>query len=215
MLLLGLIQNPFIFLAYIVALIIGITVHEYAHAWMAHRCGDDTAKFEGRLTLNPLAHLDPLGTIMLFIVGFGWGKPVPINPNNMNKKSDELKVAFAGIVTNILLALILAIPIRIALMQGVLIESSAVLSFLNIIVDLNIILATFNILPIPPLDGSHLVEYFLNRESKYAFQTVGPFILIGVLIAQAATNIPILTTIMEPIIRLLSLLIKGSYNVIL
>jgi len=215
MLLLGLIQNPFIFLAYIVALIIGITVHEYAHAWMAHRCGDNTAKFEGRLTLNPLAHLDPMGTVMLFLVGFGWGKPVPINPNNMDKKSDELKVAFAGIVTNILLALVLAIPIRIALMQGVLIESSAVLSFLNIIIDLNIILAVFNLLPIPPLDGSHLVEYFLNRESKYAYQTVGPFILIGVLIAENVTHISVIHPIMEPIIRLLSLLVKGSYGLTL
>jgi len=214
MLLLGLLQNPLLFLAYIVALIVGITVHEFAHAWMAHRCGDDTAKFEGRLTLNPFAHLDPLGTIMLFLVGFGWGKPVPINPNNMNKKSDELKVAFAGIATNIILALILAIPIRIALMQGQLIESSAILSFINVIIDLNIILATFNLLPIPPLDGSHLVEYFLNRESKFAFQRIGPFVLIGILIAQAATGIPILTTIMEPIIRLLSLLIKGTYSVI-
>jgi Zn-dependent protease len=214
MLLLGLIQNPFIFLAYIVALIVGITVHEYAHAWMAHRCGDNTAKFEGRLTLNPLAHLDPLGTIMLFLVGFGWGKPVPINPNNMDKKSDELKVAFAGIVTNLILALILAIPIRIALMQGVLIESSAVLSFLNIIIDLNIILAVFNLLPIPPLDGSHLVEYFLNRESKYAYQTVGPFVLIGLIIAENITNISIIHPIMEPILRLFSLLIKGTYGVI-
>jgi len=214
MLLLGLIQNPFIFLAYIVALIVGITVHEYAHAWMAHRCGDNTAKFEGRLTLNPLAHLDPLGTIMLFLVGFGWGKPVPINPNNMDKKSDELKVAFAGIVTNLILAFILAIPIRIALMQGVLIESSAVLSFLNIIIDLNIILAVFNLLPIPPLDGSHLVEYFLNRESKYAYQTVGPFVLIGLIIAENITNISIIHPIMEPILRLFSLLIKGTYGVI-
>jgi Zn-dependent protease len=215
MLLLGLIQNPFVFLAYIVALIIGITVHEFAHAWMAHRCGDNTAKFEGRLTLNPLAHLDPLGTVMLFIVGFGWGKPVPINPSNLDKKSDELKVAFAGIVTNILLALLLAIPIRIALMQGVLIESSAVLSFLNIIVDLNIILAVFNLLPIPPLDGSHLVEYFLNRESKYAYQTVGPFILIGVLIAENVTRISIIHPIMEPIIRLISFIVKGTYGAIL
>ena len=214
MLLLGLVQNPFVFLAYIVALIIGITVHEFAHAWMAHRCGDNTAKFEGRLTLNPLAHLDPLGTIMLFIVGFGWGKPVPINPNNMDKKSDELKVAFAGIVTNLILAFILAIPIRIALMQGVLIESSAVLSFLNIIVDLNIILAVFNLLPIPPLDGSHLIEYFLNRESKYAYQTVGPFILIGVIIAENITNVSIIHPIMEPILRLLSLLVKGTYGAI-
>lgn len=215
MLLLGLIQNPFVFLAYIVALIIGITVHEFAHAWMAHRCGDNTAKFEGRLTLNPLAHLDPLGTVMLFIVGFGWGKPVPINPSNLDKKSDELKVAFAGIVTNILLALLLAIPIRIALMQGILIESSAVLSFLNIIVDLNIILAVFNLLPIPPLDGSHLVEYFLNRESKYAYQTVGPFILIGVLIAENVTRVSIIHPIMEPIIRLISFIVKGTYGAIL
>lgn len=210
MLILNLLQNPFYLFAFISALIIGITIHEFAHAYVADKCGDPTPKFEGRLTLNPLAHLDPMGTIFLFVAGFGWGKPVPINPSYFNKKSDELKVAFAGIVTNIVMAIILAIPIRIALHNGVLIENSPVLSFLNIIVELNIILATFNILPIPPLDGSHLVEYFLSEDSKRYYQYIGPFILIGIILLDRIAGTSILNGILEPIIRVLSFIVKGS-----
>jgi Zn-dependent protease len=210
MLLLNLLQNPFYLIAFISALIIGITIHEFAHAYVADKCGDPTPRFDGRLTLNPLAHLDPMGTIFLFIAGFGWGKPVPINPSYFTKKSDELKVAFAGIVTNLLMATLLAIPIRVALANGVLIESSPILSFLNIIVGLNIILATFNLLPIPPLDGSHLVEYFLSEDSKKYYQYIGPFFLIGILIMDRFIGTSILNGILEPIIRFLSFVIVGT-----
>lgn len=215
MLILGLLQNPLYFVAFIVALIVGITVHEFAHAWTANRCGDPTARIEGRLTLNPFAHLDPLGTIFLFLVGFGWGRPVPINPIYFRHKSDELKVAFAGIVTNILLAFILAIPIRIALMNGVHIDSSPFLSFLDIMVELNIILAAFNLLPVPPLDGSHLVEYFLKDQARQVYNQFGPYLLIGLVLLDRISSTSILMSIMEPIIRFLSFLVSGSPTSIL
>jgi Zn-dependent protease len=214
MLILNLLQNPLYFIAFIAALLIGITIHEFAHAYMANRSGDPTPRLDGRLTLNPLAHLDPLGTIFLFLAGFGWGKPVMINPNNFRHRKDELKVAIAGIATNILFALIIAIPIRVALIQGHTIESSSILSFLNIIVDINLVLATFNILPIFPLDGSHFIEYLLdkNEEAKATYQQVGPYLLFGLIIFGQITGNSILFTIMEPILRVLSFLVKGTFS---
>lgn len=210
MLILGLFQNPMYLLAFVVALVIAITVHEYAHAWVAYRCGDPTARVEGRLSLNPLVHLDPLGTLFLFIAGFGWGKPVPVNPDFFKKKTDELKVALAGIFMNILLAFVLAIPLRIALMSGQTIESSQLLSFLNIIVELNIFLAAFNLLPVAPLDGSHVIEFFLIEPAKQTYRFIGPYLLIGLLILDRMANTSIIIQFMEPIIRFLSFLIKGT-----
>lgn len=212
MLLLNLFQNPVYFAAFIAALLIGITIHEFAHAWMADRCGDPTAKLDGRISLNPFVHLDPLGTIFLLLAGFGWGKPVMINPRNFHKRSDELKVAFAGITANIILAFLLAIPIRVALMQGHTIDSSSFLSILNIIVDINLVLATFNILPIFPLDGSHLVEYYLGEESVATYRQMGPFILLGLIIFGQVSGNSILFTIMEPLLRILSFLVKGTFS---
>jgi len=212
MLILNLFQNPIYFVAFIVALLIGITIHEFSHAWMADRCGDPTAKLDGRISLNPFVHLDPLGTVFLLLAGFGWGKPVMINPRNFHKRSDELKVAFAGIVANILLALVLAIPIRVALMQGHTIESSGFLSFLNIIVDINLVLATFNILPIFPLDGSHLVEYYLGEEASMTYRQMGPYILLGLILFGQISGNSILFTVMEPLLRVLSFLAKGTFS---
>jgi len=212
MLLLNLLKDPIYFISFIAALLIGITIHEFAHAYVADRSGDPTPRLAGRISLNPLAHLDPLGTIFLFLAGFGWGKPVMINPRNFHNKRDELKVAIAGIVANILLALILAIPIRVALLQGHTIESSVLLSFLNTIVDINLVLATFNILPIFPLDGSHFVEYYLGEEAKATYQQMGPYILFGLIIYGQISGNSILFTIMEPLLRVLSLLVKGTFS---
>jgi len=198
------------FSAIIIGILIGVTVHEYAHALIAHKNGDPTAKYEGRLSLNPLAHLDPTGTIMLLLVGFGWGKPVPINSSNFKNKNSELKVAFAGIIANILLAFVLAIPIRIALMNGQLIESSSFLVFLSGVVEINLVLAAFNLIPIPPLDGSHLVEYFLNEEQKHNFQTTGPSILIGLILLSFLTNFSFFQIVVEPVVRFLSLIVAGN-----
>lgn len=212
MLILSLLQNPLYLIAFIVALLIGITVHEYAHAWMAYKCGDATAKLAGRLTLNPFAHLDPLGTLFLFLVGFGWGKPVPTNPNYYHKASDDIKVSLAGIVANLIVAFILGIPIRIALLLGHPIDSSLVLTMINIVVDINLILAVFNILPVFPLDGSHIVEHYLSDHAKIAFRQYGPFILLAVIIFDQISNFSILYTIMEPVLRLLSFLVKGTFS---
>lgn len=192
--------------------ILGLTVHEFAHAYIAYKNGDPTAKYEGRLTLNPLSHLDPIGTIMFLVVGFGWGRPVPYNPNNLRSKNAELKIALAGIVTNIIFAFIIAIPIRIALLNGQLIESSNILIFLNWIVELNLILAAFNLIPIAPLDGSSLVEAFLSEEQKMVFRSYGPTILIGLILLGMTTNISIFRAFVEPIVRVLSLLVKGTYS---
>lgn len=213
MLLINLFRDPIYFLAFIVALVAGITVHEFAHAFVANKCGDPTPRLSGRLTLNPLAHLDPLGTVFLFLAGFGWGKPVLINPRNFKDKKDELKVAIAGIATNILLALVLAIPIRIALIGGHTIDSSAFLSFLNVIVDINLVLACFNLIPIFPLDGSHFVEYFLSEEAKETYEGTGPFVLFGLILYGNFTGNSILFTIMEPLLRFLSFIVKGTFSV--
>lgn len=211
MLLINLFQNPIYFFAFIIALLVGITIHEFAHAWMADRSGDPTPRLDGRLSLNPFVHLDLLGTVFLLLVGFGWGKPVVINPRNFRHRKDELKVAIAGITANIILAFLLAIPIRIALMQGHTIDSSVFLSFLNIIVDINLVLAAFNILPIFPLDGSHFVEYYLGGEAVVTYRQMGPFILLGLIIYGQFTGNSILFMIMEPILRLLSFLVKGVF----
>ncbi len=210
MLLSQLFQNPLSIIAIVAGLVIGISIHEFAHAWVAFRCGDPTAKIEGRLTLNPLAHLDPLGTIFLFIAGFGWGKPVPINPRFFKNKTDEVRVAFAGIIANLILAIIIGIPLRIALYQGIIIDSSPILQFLNIILEINILLAAFNLIPIPPLDGSHLIEYFLTEQAKYTFQSMGLYILLGIVLLDRITDTSILFTIMEPIMRIFTFISKGA-----
>lgn len=212
MLVLNLIKNPILFGAFIVGILLAITIHEYAHALVAYRSGDPTAKLMGRLTLNPFAHLDPIGTIFLLLVGFGWGRPVPTNPNNFDKRSDGIKVALAGIVANLLLAALLAIPLRIANLKGINIDNSTWLSLLSIVVDINIILAAFNILPIPPLDGSHVVEYFMSYESILTYERYGPFLLLVIIIFDRLSNVSILYTVMEPLIRLFSLITKGTFS---
>jgi Zn-dependent protease len=208
----NLLLNPISFVAFLFALVLAITVHEYAHAWMAFKSGDPTAKVEGRLSLNPLVHLDPLGTLFLFFAGFGWGKPVPINTRNLRHRSDELKVAFAGIVANIILALLFALPVRFALLSGHTIESSTVTTVLNLIVEMNLILAAFNLLPIFPLDGSHLVEYFLREPARSTYQYIGPYVLLAILVYDRLTQSSILLSIMEPILRFLSLIVKGTMS---
>ncbi|MFA7253369.1 MAG: site-2 protease family protein [Patescibacteria group bacterium] len=200
----------FQFLAILAGIIIGISFHEFAHAFVAYRCGDPTAKIEGRLSLNPLVHLDTVGTIMLLLVGFGWGKPVPVNPRYLKGKNDELKVAMAGILTNILIAFILGIPIRIANMSGILIDSSSILVLLEYIITINLGLAVFNLLPLPPLDGSHVLEHFLPEDKKESYRAIGPLILFGIIILSFSGSFSIFSTILEPIIRFLSFLVQGS-----
>jgi len=151
----------------IIALLIVITVHECAHAWVANYLGDPTAKLAGRVSLNPLKHLDPLGTIMLVLIHIGWGKPVPVNPGYFRKpKRDNALTALAGPAANLLLALILALPLKYWYAY---LPSKFVL-FLGTLLDVSILLFAFNMLPFPPLDGSKIIEIFIPRKYELAYK---------------------------------------------
>lgn len=170
---------------------IAISFHEFAHAFAAYRLGDPTSKYMGRLTLNPLVHLDLIGTIFLFIAGFGWGKPVIYNPSNLRGNFDELKIALAGPITNIILAFIFAIPFRIGYFIGIdlsILTTAPLYVFFDVLVGLNIILAVFNLLPIPPLDGSKILYLFVSERTRYFLERAGMPILFFVLFLAYALN---------------------------
>jgi len=168
------------------AVLIAITVHEYAHGFMAYHCGDPTAKFAGRLTLNPIAHLDPVGTLMLILFRIGWAKPVPVNYNNMKEpKRDMIKVSLAGPIANIIIAFIFAMVLKLnnLFFQYLVYNNNAYnypdiiitfirgwLIFLQTGILINLILAIFNLIPIPPLDGNHILLGLLpdNLARQYA-----------------------------------------------
>ena len=149
-----LMNNPVMFLLLAVPLLYSVILHEIAHGLVASWFGDNTARYSGRLTLNPLAHLDPVGTLMLVFLGFGWAKPVPVNYNNLsNTRLGVVSVAIAGCLTNISIAIV-----ALFLMQFQIINMNSTLStILSIVARINIILAAFNLIPIPPLDGSRIL----------------------------------------------------------
>ncbi len=180
--------------------LIALTFHEYAHAYVANMYGDDTAKQNGRLTLNPLKHLDPLGTIMIFIVHFGWAKPVPVNPNRLsNPKIDMLWISAAGPFANMILAFISGIFLRFLFTLSRAPDQNSVMGLLIFMVfmslQINLALAIFNILPIAPLDGSKILSGLLpDNYGKiiYFLERYGPFILIGLIIFGRVTGVSIL-----------------------
>ena len=164
--------------AYLLSLLIAIDVHEFAHAWMANELGDSTARYYGRLSLNPLVHLDPMGTIMMLFsivygFGIGWGKPVPVNPVYLRKgpRVGMGMVAAAGPLSNLMLAAIVAVPIR----QGLPLPWRLV-NLLLIVISVNIGIALFNLLPIPPLDGAIIVRGILSViRARWAYQVSEAF----------------------------------------
>ena len=198
-------------------ILLALTFHEYAHAYVAYRYGDDTAKQRGRLTLNPLRHLDPLGTIMIFLVHFGWAKPVPVNSQRLkNPKKDMLWISAAGPLSNIVLALISGILLRLLLTFTGTPDPQTVKSlFIFMLVmslQINLALAIFNILPIAPLDGSKIFSGILS--TRYAkiigvLERYGPFILIGLIIFGRATGVSILGKLIWPFVEFFSKLFGG------
>ncbi|MDD5056040.1 MAG: site-2 protease family protein [Candidatus Peribacteraceae bacterium] len=198
---------------FIIAILAALTVHEWAHAFVANLLGDHTAKSEGRMTLNPIAHLDPLGTLMFFLVHFGWGKPVPVDPRNFrNPRRDNALVALAGPASNFILAFLCVLLLRFFAPSVLGVGSASDLlstagiglrlqafgvKILADAVFLNLGLMAFNLLPIAPLDGSNVLHMFIplrHEETYEKFLRYGPMILLGLLIAERMFNVPLLIT---------------------
>lgn len=173
MLLFNLLSNPLLGIGFVIGILIAITVHEAMHAYVAYKSGDATAKLEGRVSLNPFVHLDLFGTIMLLLAGFGWGKPVPVNPNNFNSKFDEIKVSLAGIVGNLAVAILVALIVRFVPM------SYNLELILVIIIQINLNLMIFNLLPIPPLDGSAILKAILPTSAYETLQSMSTYLFIA------------------------------------
>lgn len=177
-----LVKDPLQFFAVIIMLIvpllISITLHEWSHGYVAYKFGDPTPKMHGRLTLNPLAHLDPLGTLMLFLVGIGWAKPVPINILNIPNRTQQMLVALAGPLSNLLLAVIFSI-ISVCLTVFYKEDTSGLFTMLSMTIDLviriNLILAIFNMIPIPPLDGSRVFAWILPESAVNKYYFLEPY----------------------------------------
>jgi Zn-dependent protease len=173
--------SPESFALSIVALIVAITFHEFAHAFVALRLGDSTAKMLGRVSLNPIRHLDLFGSLAFLFVGFGWGKPVPINAGNMRGVSPMVGYAIsalAGPASNVLLAFLVTIPFRFDAIPVQSVDPLAI-RFVEALISINILLAAFNFLPIPPLDGFSLARLFLPYHVSAWLEQYGMFVLIA------------------------------------
>ena len=193
-------------------LVILLTFHEFAHAWMAWKCGDDTARLQGRLSLNPIVHIDPIGTVLLPLVMIfasptigrfliGWAKPVPFDPGNLNNRwRDEMLIAMAGPAMNVILAILLVAFARVAAMLG----SEAAVDLLLQMAALSLILCFFNLIPIPPLDGSHVLRN-LTGMSYETYFNLSRFGFIAI----------ILVLQIQPLRELLNLLTFGTLGVLI
>lgn len=165
-------SNPVLFVLYLLALVVAITIHEFAHARAAEYLGDPTPKLQGRVSLNPMRHLDPFGMIFLFFAGFGWGKPVQFDPFNLkNPRWDAAIISVAGPLSNIILAMILAVVVRI-------IETPLLYPFIM----LNVTLAVFNLLPVHPLDGFKIVGGILSPEKAHEWYQLERYGIIFLLL---------------------------------
>ena len=187
-------------------IILGLSLHEFAHAWMSDRLGDPTPRRQGRLTINPLAHIDPLGFVALLLVGFGWGKPVMIDPSYYkHRRRDEFLVAIAGVTMNLIIAVILSFPARALFRMYYTNGSPLVENIFYIVyyaVSINICLMVFNLIPCPPLDGWNIVTQIFRLDRYrwwYKVYQYGQWILIMLIISNITDLIlmPAVTYMMQ------------------
>lgn len=183
--------NPEVYFMVAVAILFGFSIHEYSHAQAAYILGDPTAKDQGRLTVNPLAHFDPIGTLLIFIIGIGWGKPVPFNPLNLrNQKWGSALVGLAGPLSNFLMALLVGFLLRFFPFAN-----PGLVFFFSIFTWLNIILGLFNLLPVPPLDGSHIFLAILPpslENFKISILQSAPFLIFFAILFMFYVGYPFL-----------------------
>ena len=216
--------NPAILISRIIVLLTAFSVHEFAHAWTANYFGDETPRINGRLTLNPLAHLDPMGSLLLVVAGFGWAKPVPVNPYTLRRSAPSamMWVALAGPLSNFLMALLASIPFQLNILnlddlflsfatQGNSIFPTPI-EFLWEFITINLVLMLFNLIPIPPLDGDKILDFFLPdawKDRMAQIRPYGPMILIVLFIAGPYMGIDVLGWILGPPLRFLINLLVG------
>lgn len=208
--------DPAVQVILIPVIIFALSFHEFSHGWVASRFGDQTARYAGRLTLNPMAHLDLFGTMALYFMGFGWAKPVPVDPRNLqNPKQDMMWISLAGPVSNLILALISGILLSILLKLGIIGSQSPLIMVLIMSLQINLVLAIFNFIPIPPLDGSRILEGMVpikyhNELAK--FEYYGPRVLFGLILISMFTRFNIFSVIISPIMSIfLKLFTFGIY----
>ncbi|NLI53861.1 MAG: site-2 protease family protein [Clostridiales bacterium] len=186
-------QNPLQLLYVLPAILIGLTVHEWAHAYAAYRLGDSTARNLGRMTLNPIAHIDPIGFLMLLLIGFGWARPVPVNPRNFkNYRRDDILVSLAGIGMNFVTAFLFSFIYVAGVLKWGLATNEAFMNIFGSIITINLALAIFNLIPIYPLDGSHVLESLLVRKIPRFFMFLrqyGQWILLGLLLLGVVSTV--------------------------
>lgn len=192
-------EQPLFFLVWLLAIIFGITVHEFSHAAAAVALGDNTPKDQKRLTLNPLAHLDMIGFLALLIAGFGWGKPVMYNPYNIkNQKWGPALISMAGPASNLLSVVVFGLLMKLAVTSLGFPPENLMVMFFMALVYINIVLMVFNLVPIPPLDGSKVLFAFLPErfaEFKMNFQRYGPVALLGLILVDRILNVGIFYTL--------------------
>ena len=212
-------NSPSFFISGVITLLIAFTFHEFAHAWTATQFGDDTPRLYGRLTLNPIAHLDFLGSLMLIFIGFGWAKPVPINPRKIRQHSPSalMFVALSGPLSNFLLAAVAAIPLRFGLVTPTLPLVDIFptpYQFLLYFLFTNLGLMIFNLIPLPPLDGEEILEFLLPPAWDDNYQRIkpyGPYILMGLFVLGPLIGFNLIGVIINPIVNGMANLLLGGF----
>jgi Zn-dependent protease len=209
--------DPATLLTRIFVLMTAFSVHEFAHAWVANYFGDDTPRMYGRLTLNPAAHLDLMGSIMLLIAGFGWAKPVPVNPYALRRRSEAalMWVSIAGPLSNLLMAIIAAIPFQTGLVQYTGLRGDILPTlpyFLFEFILINLFLMLFNLIPLFPLDGEKVLDFFLPPEQAKVLENIrpyGPMILFAVVFVGPFLGLDIFSWIIHPPLNFMLQLLVG------